>query len=55
MGDTSDRVKGKLKETTGTVTDDPRLVEEGRRDQAKGEVKQAGKKLSDALRRLWRR
>ncbi len=55
MGDTSDRVRGKLKETAGTAANDPGLAQEGRRDQAKGDVKQAGRKLGDAIRRLWRR
>jgi uncharacterized protein YjbJ (UPF0337 family) len=55
MGDKTDRVKGKLKETAGRAGGDPRLAEEGRRDQARGDVKQAGKKLKDAFNNLWRR
>ncbi|MEP6661092.1 MAG: CsbD family protein [Acidimicrobiales bacterium] len=42
-------VKGKVKEAAGKVTDDERLEHEGRADQAKSDLKQAGEKVKDAL------
>jgi uncharacterized protein YjbJ (UPF0337 family) len=44
-------LKGKAKETWGEATDDERLAAEGRADQAKANLKQAGEKLKDAVRR----
>src|SRR5262249_37050311 len=41
-------LKGKVKETAGRVGDDPEMEAEGRGDQAKGHVKQAGEKAKDA-------
>jgi uncharacterized protein YjbJ (UPF0337 family) len=41
--------KGKAKEAAGRVTDDERLEHEGRADQAKADLKQAGEKVKDAL------
>jgi uncharacterized protein YjbJ (UPF0337 family) len=52
MGDKTDRATGALKETAGTATNDPRLVREGRREQAKGDMKKAGKKVKDALKKF---
>ena len=43
-------IKGKVKETVGDVTDDQDLKAEGQADQAKGNIKQAGDKLKDAVR-----
>jgi uncharacterized protein YjbJ (UPF0337 family) len=37
------------KKTAGRATDSPRLEAEGRGDQAKGNLKQAGAKVKDAL------
>ncbi|MGH3770229.1 MAG: CsbD family protein [Pseudonocardiaceae bacterium] len=42
-------LKGKVKETAGHATDDPELEAEGKVDQAKGHVKQAGEKVKDAV------
>ncbi len=42
-------LKGKVKEAAGRVTDDPVLEAEGKGDQAKGHVKQAGEKVKDAV------
>lgn len=42
-------LKGKVKEAAGRATDDPALEAEGRSDQAKGHVKQAGEKVKDAV------
>ena len=41
--------KGKVKEVAGRVADDERLEHEGRTDQAKADLKQAGEKVKDAL------
>jgi uncharacterized protein YjbJ (UPF0337 family) len=41
--------KGKLKETAGKVTGDQQLESEGDVDQMKGNIKQAGEKVKDAL------
>ncbi|MGI9004635.1 MAG: CsbD family protein [Streptosporangiaceae bacterium] len=42
-------VKGKIKEGVGQATDDEELEAEGHADQAKGNLKQAGDKIKDAL------
>ena len=58
MGDehTSDRAKaaahdakGKVKEAAGTAQGDEELRAEGKKDQTKGDVKQAGEKIKDAF------
>jgi len=55
---TDDKVKhgaekglGKAKEKLGSSTDDSTLEAEGRRDQGKADLKQAGEKVRDAFRR----
>jgi uncharacterized protein YjbJ (UPF0337 family) len=42
-------VKGAFKKTAGRLTDSRRLRAKGRADQAKGNLKQAGAKVKDAL------
>jgi uncharacterized protein YjbJ (UPF0337 family) len=42
---------GKAKERVGEATDDEQLEAEGRTDQAKADVKQAGEKIKDAFKR----
>jgi uncharacterized protein YjbJ (UPF0337 family) len=44
-------VKGSCKKTVGRLTRSRRLRAEGRADQAKGNLKQAGAKVKDALTR----
>ncbi|MBT9255846.1 CsbD family protein [Phycicoccus sp. MAQZ13P-2] len=44
-----DDVVGKAKEATGKATDNERLEAEGRGDQAKSDVKQAGENVKDAF------
>ncbi|MGR6965147.1 CsbD family protein [Geodermatophilus sp. URMC 61] len=44
-----DELAGKSKEAVGRATDDPDLVAEGRADQAKSNLKQAGEKVKDAF------
>jgi uncharacterized protein YjbJ (UPF0337 family) len=44
-------VKGAVKKTAGRLTGSRRLRTEGRADQAKGNLKQAGAKVKDAVKR----
>jgi uncharacterized protein YjbJ (UPF0337 family) len=46
---TGETAKGKVKETTGNATGDNKLKAEGKADQVKGNLKQAGEKVKDAL------
>jgi uncharacterized protein YjbJ (UPF0337 family) len=45
----ADELKGKGKEAAGQATDDHRLEAEGKTDQAKGNLKQAGEKIKDTF------
>jgi len=42
-------VKGKVKESTGKATDDESLEAEGKTDQTKSSLKQAGENVKDAF------
>jgi uncharacterized protein YjbJ (UPF0337 family) len=42
---------GKAKEKLGDATDDQSLQAEGRKDQSKSDLKQAGEKVKDAFRK----
>jgi uncharacterized protein YjbJ (UPF0337 family) len=44
----AERAKGKVKELIGRVTGNRSLEAEGKGDQAKGDLKQAGEHLKDA-------
>jgi uncharacterized protein YjbJ (UPF0337 family) len=44
-------VKGKAKETTGQATGNESLEAEGKADQMKGDLKQAGEKVKDAFKK----
>jgi uncharacterized protein YjbJ (UPF0337 family) len=44
-------VKGKAKKKTGQAVGNDRLVAEGKADQAKGNLKQAGQKIKDAVKK----
>ena len=48
ISQTAETVKGSVKKMVGRVTGSRRLRTEGRADQAKGDVKQAGAKIKDA-------
>jgi uncharacterized protein YjbJ (UPF0337 family) len=52
MGNKADRTKGAAKRAAGTVTGDDALKEQGRRDQAKGNVKAGAKKAKEAVKKL---
>ncbi|NLF03551.1 MAG: CsbD family protein [Actinomycetales bacterium] len=45
----AEEAKGKFKEKAGELTDDERLEAEGKVDQAKANLKQAGEKVKDAF------
>ncbi len=45
----AEEVGGKVKEGVGKATDDERLEAEGKADQAKADLKQAGEKIKDAF------
>jgi len=47
---TAEDVSGKIKEGTGKVTDNERLEAEGKGEQFKSDLKQAGEKVKDAFR-----
>ncbi len=44
-------VKGKVKQTVGQATDNPTLEAEGKADEVKGDPKQAGENIKDAVRK----
>lgn len=46
-----EEAKGKLKEKAGEVTGDRELEQQGRRDQSKSKLKQAGEKVKDAIKK----
>ena len=45
----TEELKGKAKETVGEVTGDEELEAQGRGDQVKSNLKQAGEKIKDAF------
>jgi uncharacterized protein YjbJ (UPF0337 family) len=47
---TTEDMQGKAKEAAGKATDDERLEAEGKTDQSKADLKQAGEKVKDAFR-----
>ena len=49
MSGTTDKIKGRVKEAVGVVTDNQRLKDEGRMDQATGKVKKAVDRLIDKV------
>ena len=48
---TAQQANGKLKETVGKVSGNDTLRAEGKTDQVKGNVKQAGERLKDAFKK----
>ena len=49
MSGTIDKVKGRLKEAAGALTDDDKLRNEGKLDQATGKVKDAVETVKNAV------
>ncbi len=47
----SESMGGKAKEAVGNATGDEALQKQGKRDQSKADVKQAGEKVKDAFKR----
>ena len=47
MSGTSDKIKGRVKEAVGALTDDPRLKDEGKLDQTTGKIKKTVERLVD--------
>lgn len=52
MGSTTDKIKGRVKEAVGVLTDNDRLKREGQTDQMVGEVKEAAEKVKDTVERV---
>lgn len=48
---TAQQAKGKLKEATGKLTGNDKLRAEGKADETKGNLKQAGEKVKDAFKK----
>jgi uncharacterized protein YjbJ (UPF0337 family) len=46
----TEELRGKAKEGVGRVTDDKELESQGKADQVKGNLKQAGEKVKDIFR-----
>jgi uncharacterized protein YjbJ (UPF0337 family) len=49
--DKAQAAKGKIKKNVGKAIDDPYLEGEGKADQVKGDLKQAGEKVKDAAKK----
>jgi uncharacterized protein YjbJ (UPF0337 family) len=49
--DKAEAAKGKIKKDTGKAIDDPVLEGEGKADEMKGNLKQAGEKVKDAFKK----
>jgi uncharacterized protein YjbJ (UPF0337 family) len=50
-GDRVTEAKGKIKKKAGQATDDTGLEAEGRAEESKGDLKQAGEKVKDAFKK----
>jgi uncharacterized protein YjbJ (UPF0337 family) len=49
MGSKTDKIKGRIKEAVGALTDDDDLKREGQRDQAVGEVKEVAENAAQRV------
>lgn len=49
LNNLAEKAKGTVKEAAGKVTGDESLEREGELDRAKGDLKQSGEKIKDAL------
>jgi len=49
ISNAAEEAKGKVKEATGSATDNESLEAEGKGDQASANAKQAGEKVKDAV------
>jgi uncharacterized protein YjbJ (UPF0337 family) len=55
MSGTSDKIKGRVKEAVGVLTDDRRLKNEGKVDQATGRIKEVVESGIDKATRVMKR
>jgi uncharacterized protein YjbJ (UPF0337 family) len=51
LSNKGEELRGKAKESVGRATGDEELEAQGRGDQAKADIKQAGEKVKDAFKR----
>jgi uncharacterized protein YjbJ (UPF0337 family) len=49
MSGTSDKIKGRVKEAVGALTDDQRLKREGKLDQTTGKIKKSVERVVDKV------
>lgn len=49
MGGKTDKIKGRIKEAVGALTDNHNFKREGQRDQAVGKVKEAAKSATEKV------
>jgi len=49
---TADKIKGRIKEAVGVITDNDRLKSEGQTEQAVGEAKEVAEKVKDTVKRV---
>ena len=49
MSSKTDKIKGRIKEAVGALTDNEDLKREGQRDQAVGEVKEAAERAAEQV------
>jgi len=49
MGSKSDKIKGRVKEAVGALTDNDRLKREGQRDQVVGKVKDKVERVAEKV------
>ena len=49
---TTDKAKGRLKQAAGALTDNDKLRQEGKTDQAVGKVKETANKIIDKAKKL---
>jgi len=52
MGSTTDKIKGRVKETVGVITDNDRLKSEGQTDQVRGEVKETTERVVEKVKEV---
>jgi uncharacterized protein YjbJ (UPF0337 family) len=55
MSGTSDKIKGRVKEAVGALTDDQRLKDEGKLDQTAGKIKEAVERVIDKAKKTVKR
>jgi uncharacterized protein YjbJ (UPF0337 family) len=52
MSGTTDKIKGRVKEAVGSLTNDQRLKNEGKADQATGAIKKTIEKVVDKVKEI---